>query len=197
MKEQISALVLEDNDDDFLLMQEVIAASELIDADVFRAERLQQALALAESAVFDVAIIDLSLPDSNGLGTFSTFHGKHPYVPAIILSGHRDHDLAFEAVKRGAQDYLFKGELSQSALIRSIRYAIERQRLVSELRLALNHVKQLQGLLPICAHCKNIRDDEGYWNRIESYFASRLETEFSHSICPDCARKHYPDIFEG
>lgn len=195
MKEQISALVLEDNDDDFLLMQEVIAASELIDAAVFRAERLQQALSLAEAAVFDVAIIDLSLPDSSGLDTFFTFHGKHPYVPAIILSGHRDHDLAFEAVKQGAQDYLFKGELSQSAIIRSIRYAIERQRLVSELRLALNHVKQLQGLLPICAHCKNIRDDEGYWNRIESYFASRLETEFSHSICPACAKKHYPDIF--
>ena len=196
MKDPISALIIEDNDDDFLLIEEVIGGSELIDAAVFRAERLQQALSLAAASVFDVAIIDLSLPDSNGLETFSAFHDKHPYVPAIILSGHRDHELAFEAVKQGAQDYLFKGELSQSAIVRSIRYAIERQRLVSELRLALNHVKQLQGLLPICAHCKNIRDDEGYWNRIESYFASRLETEFSHSICPDCAKKHYPDVFE-
>jgi len=196
VKDPISALIIEDNDDDFLLIEEVIGGSELIDAAVFRAERLQQALSLAAASVFDVAIIDLSLPDSNGLETFSAFHDKHPYVPAIILSGHRDHELAFEAVKQGAQDYLFKGELSQSAIVRSIRYAIERQRLVSELRLALNHVKQLQGLLPICAHCKNIRDDEGYWNRIESYFASRLETEFSHSICPDCAKKHYPDVFE-
>lgn len=197
MKQHISTLILEDNDDDFILINEIIAGSELIDAAVFRAERLEQALSMAESAVFDVAIIDLSLPDSNGLDTFAAFHDKHPYVPGIILTGHRDHEVAFEAVKRGAQDYLFKGELSQSAIVRSIRYAIERQRLVSELRLALNHVQQLQGLLPICAHCKNIRDDEGYWNRIESYFASRLETEFSHSICPECAKKYYPDIFDA
>ena len=63
----------------------------------------------------------------------------------------------------------------------------------SELKDALDHVKQLGGLIPICAKCKNIRDDKGYWNQIESYISEHSEAEFSHSICPDCASKLYPE----
>ena len=63
-----------------------------------------------------------------------------------------------------------------------------------ELQRALGEVKTLRGLLPICASCKNIRDDKGYWNKIEFYIADRSEAEFSHSICPDCAQKLYPDL---
>lgn len=63
-----------------------------------------------------------------------------------------------------------------------------------ELQNALKEVSQLSGLLPICAQCKKIRDDKGYWNQIESYIHEHSEAEFSHSICPDCARKLYPDF---
>lgn len=59
---------------------------------------------------------------------------------------------------------------------------------------ALANVKKLSGLLPICSHCKNIRDDRGYWNQIESYIHEHSEAEFSHSICQKCAKKYYPDI---
>jgi hypothetical protein len=59
---------------------------------------------------------------------------------------------------------------------------------------ALAKVKKLSGLLPICSHCKNIRDDKGYWNQIETYIRDHSETEFSHGICPECADKHYPDF---
>ena len=65
-----------------------------------------------------------------------------------------------------------------------------------ELENALREVKTLQGLLPICASCKNIRDDKGYWNRIESYIGKHAEVQFSHGLCPDCAQKLYPDLFE-
>jgi hypothetical protein len=65
---------------------------------------------------------------------------------------------------------------------------------IDELKKALNQVKKLSGLLPICSHCKKIRDDKGYWNQIESYIHDHSEVEFSHGICQECAEKHYPDM---
>jgi uncharacterized PurR-regulated membrane protein YhhQ (DUF165 family) len=70
----------------------------------------------------------------------------------------------------------------------------ERDKVIQELKKALSEVKTLRGFLPICCICKNIRDDQGYWNQIESYIRDRSEAEFSHSICPKCAKKHYPDL---
>ena len=64
---------------------------------------------------------------------------------------------------------------------------LEKERAVSELKI-------LSGLLPICASCKKVRDDKGYWNQIESYLKAHTEAEFSHGICPDCAKKLYPDL---
>jgi len=72
----------------------------------------------------------------------------------------------------------------------------ERERLISELQKALSEVKKLSGMLPICVSCKKIRDDRGYWSQIESYIRDRSEAEFSHSICPECTKELYPDIYE-
>jgi len=70
----------------------------------------------------------------------------------------------------------------------------ERERLIGELRDALAKVRTLSGMLPICAACKKIRDDQGYWNQIESYISKHSKAEFSHSLCPDCAQKLYPGL---
>ncbi len=70
---------------------------------------------------------------------------------------------------------------------------IENQRLIRELREALDKVTFLSGLLPICAWCRKVRDDQGYWSQIESYISKHSEANFSHGICPDCAAKHFPD----
>ncbi len=72
----------------------------------------------------------------------------------------------------------------------------ERESLISELQKALSEVKKLSGMLPICASCKKIRDDKGYWNQIESYIKDRSEAQFSHGICPECMTKIYPDFDE-
>lgn len=72
----------------------------------------------------------------------------------------------------------------------------ERQRLINELKKALSEVKTLSGLLPICAHCKKIRDDKGYWNQIESYLHKHSDAKFSHGMCPDCFKKLYPEAYE-
>jgi len=70
----------------------------------------------------------------------------------------------------------------------------EREKLIAELQKALSKVKTLSGLIPICASCKKIRDDRGYWNQIESYIRDRSEAEFSHGICPECAEQFYTDM---
>ena len=71
----------------------------------------------------------------------------------------------------------------------------EREKLISELQMAMGEVKKLSGFLPICSSCKKIRDDEGYWNQIESYIRDHSEAEFSHSICPECVKKLYPNLY--
>jgi hypothetical protein len=72
----------------------------------------------------------------------------------------------------------------------------EREKVIVELQQALAHVKKLSGLLPICASCKKIRDDKGYWQQIEAYIRDHSEAEFSHGLCPECARKLYPELFD-
>jgi PAS domain S-box-containing protein len=70
----------------------------------------------------------------------------------------------------------------------------EREKLLAKLQEAFDNIKTLKGLLPICANCKDIRDDKGYWNQIEAYIRDHSDAEFSHSICPDCAKKLYPEL---
>lgn len=72
----------------------------------------------------------------------------------------------------------------------------ERGRLIFELQESLAKVRTLSGLLPICANCKKIRDDKGYWNQIETYIKERSQAEFTHGICPDCAQRLYPQDYK-
>ena len=82
--------------------------------------------------------------------------------------------------------------VEKSEIELALRKELEQK--VKELEVALEKVKTLSGFIPICSSCKKIRDDKGYWNQIEAYLRMHSEAEFSHSICPDCARKLYPDI---
>lgn len=91
-------------------------------------------------------------------------------------------------------------EGTEKALIRDIaarkKAEEEKERLIQSLENALTQIKILSGLLPICSSCKKIRDDRGYWKQIESYIQEHSEAQFSHSICPECAEKIYPDFYE-
>jgi PAS domain S-box-containing protein len=74
--------------------------------------------------------------------------------------------------------------------------ASEREQLIIQLQEALEKVKLLSGIIPICSSCKQIRDDEGYWHQVEAYIKTHSEAEFSHSICPDCAERLYPEFYK-
>lgn len=73
---------------------------------------------------------------------------------------------------------------------------IAREELIVNLQKALADVKTLSGMLPICAWCKEIRNDEGYWQKIEAYLKSHSDLDFTHSICSDCAKKEYPELYQ-
>ena len=79
------------------------------------------------------------------------------------------------------------------ALARQVIALLELRRLSSDLAEALTRVKTLTGLLPICAHCKRVREDDGYWSEVESFFSRHSDASFSHGICPNCLKLHYPD----
>lgn len=72
---------------------------------------------------------------------------------------------------------------------------IEREKLINELQEALGKIRTLKGLIPICSSCKKVRDDEGYWHQVEVYIRDHSTAEFSHSLCPDCFQKLYPELY--
>ncbi len=105
--------------------------------------------------------------------------------------------LPFELVGLVTSALMLIGIAWISPLFMTIKEAEEKQRnLVVSLQDALAKIKTLSGILPICASCKKIRDDRGYWNQVEAYVRDHSEAEFSHSICPDCAKKLYPDYLK-
>ena len=89
--------------------------------------------------------------------------------------------------------------LSAFIAVFTVRHVLKIEKVLlrerNELQEALSEIKTLSGLLPICASCKKIRDDQGYWNQIEAYISEHSEAEFSHGICPKCSEKLYPDLY--
>ncbi len=112
----------------------------------------------------------------------------------IELRRSRD-ELELRVQERTADLMMANDELTAEIAVRK-KMEEERTKLVSELQDALENVKTLRGLIPICASCKKIRDDNGYWNQIEAYLSKHSLAEFSHSICPHCAKKLYPEYYK-
>lgn len=203
MEKQIfKVLLIEDDADDTLLLQGMIEESQegLEHFEIETVNRLSTGLARLARGGIDIILLDLGLPDSMGIDTLRTTRAQAPEMTIVVLTGHVDSHLGLEALQEGAQDYQVKGMVNGPLLVRSMRYAIERKRLegekealIGELKAALAKVRVLSGMLPICAACKKIRDDSGYWHQIESYITEHSETEFSHGICPECMKKLYPD----
>jgi hypothetical protein len=116
-----------------------------------------------------------------------------------IISFYLIYKAIIETGIRSPYELIFKElDAANKSLIKEIaarnRSEKEREMLIENLQTALSEVKKLSGLLPICAHCKKIRDDKGYWKQIEDYIQEYSEAKFSHSICRDCARELYPNI---
>jgi two-component system cell cycle sensor histidine kinase/response regulator CckA len=109
---------------------------------------LESALQHAAKGVYDVVLLDLGLPDSRGLDTFTVFHASTPDVPTVVFTGVDDEQLALEALRQGAQDYLVKGEVDSRLLVRAIRYAVERKTIEDRLKESEEKHRTLLEVLP-------------------------------------------------
>jgi len=132
--EHIKLLLIEDDPADTELLRDILSDIRHTTVDIVCSNRLSAAFKHLEQGGTDVILTDLDLPDSHGLGTVVKINEKFLDVPVIVLSGFDHEDLAIESVKSGAQDYLIKGQIDADRLIRSIRYSIERHRLIQELK---------------------------------------------------------------
>lgn len=191
----ISILHIEDNQADVALVQEILAEAKEFSGTVRHADLLSRGLDRLDVEAVDIILLDLSLPDSSGNSTFRAVKERARDTPVIIMTGLNDEQTAINAVREGAQDYLVKSQVDANLLVRSIRYAIEREKLSSELRQAMARIKTLTGLLPICAACKKIRDDQGAWHQVEEYVRAHTDAEFTHGLCPKCADTLYPEFY--
>lgn len=123
-----NVLLIEDNPGDARLIQEMLAEAQYASFNLQCVNQLSTGLERLADGGIDLVLLDLSLPDQYGLDTFTRTHTQAPNVPIILLTGLHDEALASKALQEGAQDYLIKGQIDSSLLVRSMRYAVERKR---------------------------------------------------------------------
>jgi DNA-binding NarL/FixJ family response regulator len=194
--DQISVLIVEDNPGDILLIKEYLSEKQDADYVITETDTLEAAIGLISEGDYDVILLDLSLPDSMGLDTVRKVITTSPDTAVIVLTGLQDENIALQAVRYGAQDYLEKQFLTPPMLYKSIIYAIERKRvmqekedLLNDLIRALEKIEKLEGILPVCVSCKKIMDENHQWHHIEDYIRSRSGAEVVQLVCPACMRE--------
>ena len=148
-----------------------------------------------------LAVLDWMMPFIDGVELCRKIRGeeklKSMYV--ILLTALERKENVIEGLDAGANDYVTKpfdkDELHARIKVgqRVIELQDELDAKVKELQEALSQVKTLSGFIPICCHCKKVRDDKEYWHKVENYIEDRSTAQFSHSICPECMEKYYPD----
>jgi sigma-B regulation protein RsbU (phosphoserine phosphatase) len=150
----------------------------------------------------EVAILDWMMPGPSGPELCQRVRARPAGPPVhLVLLSFRDAPTDVVAgLRAGANDYLTKpfrdDELAARLNVAAQMVAVQRSlaERVHELEQALAQIKQLHGLLPICAWCKKIRDDQNYWQQLEDYLRQHTGAQFSHSICPDCFQRQLQDV---
>lgn len=147
-----------------------------------------------------LAILDGMMPGLDGVDLCRKVRAARAGEPLylILLSARGTKENVVEGLKAGANDYMikpFEREELRARLevgLRVLHLQSTLAQRVAELEAALAQIKQLQGLLPICMYCKKIRDDQNYWQRLETYICSHSQAQFSHGICPECYERLLP-----
>ncbi|MFH2123366.1 MAG: response regulator, partial [Pseudomonadota bacterium] len=150
------------------------------------------------------------MPVMDGLQMAQAIREINPEIRIIATTAHSDTSYLLEAIEIGIDHYVLKPvdirklltaiekcsrDIAAKKALESHRR--EREKLIVELQTALDEIKTLRGILPICSYCKDIRNDEGYWERVDTYITRHTEVDFSHGICPSCLKKNFPDQYES
>lgn len=157
--------------------------------------------ALAREGAPRIAILDWMMPEIDGADVcrrvLEACPERPPYLILLTTRGSKA-DIA-AGLRAGANDHITKPFNAQELAARlevGCRFVALEERLaakVRELEAALAQIKTLSGIVPICSHCRRLRDDAGYWSQVEAYLAAHADVLFSHGLCPECFEKHYPE----
>ncbi|MBX3054947.1 MAG: response regulator [Anaerolineae bacterium] len=172
----------------------------------------RMAIIAAQIAPPDVILLDILMPELDGYQVCQQLKADETtrHIPVIFISAlHEQMDIV-RAFAVGGVDYITKPFQTEETLARVHTHLTigklqkelaqknqELQAQNKELQQALHNIKTLSGLLPICANCKKIRDDDGYWHTVEAYIRDHSDAILSHGICPDCMTELYPDYERG
>jgi two-component sensor histidine kinase len=140
---QIKVLLIEDNPGDVRLIREMLKDFKDITVEIDCVDRLDTGLKRLSKGSFDAVLLDLGLPDSQGLDTFIKVHSENPDVAIVVMTGLEDEELAVKTVQKGAQDYLVKGQVDSKLLSRALRYAVERKRAEKQIKASLREKEVL------------------------------------------------------
>lgn len=155
---ELSILLVEDNPGDARLIERMLTDVWGTSFELISVTCLGDSLRYLTELPVDVLLLDLNLPDSQGVDTFSTIYNQNSRLPVIVLSGLEDEDVAVQAVQQGAQDYLVKNQLSGHLLGRSIRYAVERKRSEQALRESQRFIQNISDMIPDIVYVYDLVD---------------------------------------
>ncbi len=163
----------------------------------------EKALELLRQVKPDLILMDIQLKGKlDGIETARLIQEFHQ-IPVIFLTAFADREFIQKAKVCTPFGYLIKPvdirELHSTIEMALYKVKMEREKdeLIAKLQAALKENKVLKGLIPICANCKKIRDDQGYWEQIEKYITEHSRAKFSHGICPDCSKQLYPELMSA
>jgi len=211
----VSILIVDDSPDQQALLRSILDKAghgDVLSADSAKsASRLLNLDGEATSRKIDLILMDILMPEQDGVETCRQIKrcAHLQDVPVIMVTAKNDLSNLKEAFAAGAMDYISKpvnsvellARVSSALLLkqemdRRKNRELELRRSNDELQKALKEVKVLRGLIPICASCKKVRNDGGFWQQLEEYLGEHSEAEFSHGLCQPCIKKLYPGVYQ-
>jgi len=182
-------------DDQPANLKVLLSSLERCDFQIRIAESGEMALRTLGKFKPDLVLLDVMMPGMDGFETCSRIK-KNPItadLPVIFMTALDSVEDKMAGFAAGGVDYITK-PFQQVEVLARVNTHITLRRQYVELQRALEEVKKLSGILPICSFCKKIRNDKGYWEQVEQYIAEHSEALFSHGVCESCAEIHYGDI---
>ena len=209
----MSILIVDDSPDQQALLRSMLSKAGHV--NILSADSAKSAFATLEmetvSTSVDLILMDVLMPEQDGVEACREIKRQDDLrdIPIIMVTARNDLSNLQAAFAAGAIDYITK-PVNQVDLLARVSSALtlkqemdcrkarelELRRSNDDLQKALKEVKVLRGLIPICASCKKIRNDSGFWQQLEEYLGEHSEAEFSHGLCQPCIKKLYPGVYQ-
>ena len=204
-RKPLNLVFIEDSETDRVVYRRFLERDSEYEYAIVEFSTLAEGAAYCLTGNVDGVLLDYYLPDGEGIEFLTVVAERCQKFDffTVMITGQGNEELAAQAIIVGATEYLPKRLVNEVTLCQVVRSAhkrlllqrkiveeqLEKDLLIEQLQSALADVRRLSALLPICCECKSIRNDQGYWQAVETYFSETTNTEFTHGICPDCMKR--------